>query len=145
MINSIKYLCALALPVLLLGCSTGSHVVTGQQMPELEVEKVTVFEEAPAFDYKVIGTVRASSDGGFTEESRKEKATEELKAQAAKVGANGVILDGVSQLSFRRLGTGVGISANSSGGLGTSIGSSFSFPTAEVKGTAIYYDTGLTK
>lgn len=145
MINSIKYLSVLALPVLLFGCSSGSHVVTGQQMPELEVEQVTIYEEAPAFDYKVIGTVSASSDNGFTEDSRKEKATQELKEQAAKIGANGVILDDVTQLSFRRLGTGVGISASSAGGIGTSIGSSFSFPTTEAKGTAIYYETDLVK
>lgn len=145
MMNSIKYLSVLALPVLLFGCSSGSHVVTGQQMPELEVEQVTIYEEAPAFDYKVIGTVKASSDNGFTEDSRKEKATQELKEQAAKIGANGVILDDVTQLSFRRLGTGVGISASSAGGIGTSIGSSFSFPTTEAKGTAIYYETELTK
>ncbi|WP_100636398.1 hypothetical protein [Marinomonas sp. ef1] len=145
MINSIKYLSVLALPALLFGCSSGSHVVTGQQMPELEVEQVTIFEEAPAFDYKVIGTVRASSDNGFTEDSRKEKATKELKEQAAKIGANGVILDEVTQLSFRRLGTGVGISAGSGGGIGTSIGSSFSFPTTEAKGTAIFYETDSVK
>ncbi|MBU2320306.1 MAG: DUF4156 domain-containing protein, partial [Gammaproteobacteria bacterium] len=131
--------------VLLFGCSSGSHVVTGQQLPELEVEQVTVFEEVPAFDYKVIGTVRASSDNGFTEDSRKEKATQELKEQAAKIGANGVILDEVTQLSFRRLGTGVGISAGSGGGIGTSIGSSFSFPTTEAKGTAIFYETDSVK
>ena len=145
MINSIKYLSVLALPVLLFGCSSGSHVVTGQQMPELEVEQVTIFEQAPTFDYKVVGTVKASSDNGFTEDSRKEKATQELKEQAAKIGANGVILDEVTQLSFRRLGTGVGVSAGSGGGIGTSIGSSFSFPTTEAKGTAIYYETELTK
>ena len=143
--KAVKYLSLFALPVVLFGCSTGSHVVTGQQLPEIEVDQVTVFEEAPAFDYEVIGTVRASSDGGFSEDSRKEKAVEELKEQAAKIGANGVILEDVSQLSFRRLGTGVGISANSSGGFGTSIGSSFSFPTAEVKGTAIHFESDLTK
>ena len=145
MINSIKYLSVLALPMFLFGCSSGSHVVTGQQMPELEVEQVTIFEEAPAFDYKVVGTVRSSSDNGFTEDSRKEKATKELKEQAAKIGANGVILDEVTQLSFRRLGTGVGISAGSGGGIGTSIGSSFSFPTTEAKGTAIYYELEVIK
>ncbi|PYF84076.1 MULTISPECIES: hypothetical protein [Marinomonas] len=143
--SAIKYLSVLALPALLFGCSSGSHVVTGQQLPEIEVEEVTVFEEAPAFDYKVIGTVRASSDGGFTEDARKEKATEELKEQAAKIGANGVILDEVTQLSFRRLGTGIGVSGSSRGGLGTSIGSSFSFPTTEAKGTAISYDVLMTK
>ncbi|NLQ16713.1 DUF4156 domain-containing protein [Marinomonas sp. M1K-6] len=145
MMNAIKYLSVLVLPVLLFGCSSGSHVVTGQQLPELEVEQVTVFEEAPTFDYQVVGTVFASSDNGFTEDSRKERATLELKEQAAKIGANGVILDEVTQLSFRRLGSGVGISAGSGGGIGTSIGSSFSFPTTEVKGTAIFYGSNPVK
>ena len=143
--SAIKYLSVVALPALLFGCSSGSHVVTGQQLPEIEVEEVTVFQEAPAFDYIVVGTVKASSDSGFTEESRQEKAMEELKEQAAKIGANGVILDEVTQLSFRRLGTGIGLSGSSNGGIGTSIGSSFSFPTAEAKGTAISYDVMMTK
>ncbi|ETX09436.1 hypothetical protein MUS1_08760 [Marinomonas ushuaiensis DSM 15871] len=140
-----KYLSVLALPVFLFGCSSGSHVITGQQMPELEAVQVSVFENAPSFDYQVIGVVTASSDGGFTEGSRQEKATEELKKQAAKIGANGVILDEVTQLSFRSLGAGVGVSAGSSGGLGASIGSGFSFPTTETKGTAIYYEVEAVK
>jgi len=145
MIKRIAYLSVLALPVFLFGCASGSHVITGQQLPEIEVDQVTIFEEAPIFDYEVIGTVRAASDNGFTEDSRKEKATQELKEQAAKIGANGVILDEVTQLSFRRLGTGVGISAGSSGGVGTSIGSSFSFPTTEAKGTAIHFEVEVVK
>lgn len=145
MMKYLKCLSVLALPALLFGCASGSHVVTGQQMPELEVDQVTVFDQAPTFAYEVVGTVYASSDNGFTEASRKEKATLELKEQAAKIGANGVILDEVTQLSFRRLGTGVGVSAGSGGGIGTSIGSSFSFPTTEAKGTAIYYEADLTE
>lgn len=145
MMKYLKCLSVLALPALLFGCASGSHVVTGQQMPELEVDQVTVFDQAPTFAYEVVGTVYASSDNGFTEASRKEKATLELKEQAAKIGANGVILDEVTQLSFRRLGTGVGVSAGSGGGIGTSIGSSFSFPTTEAKGTAIYYEADSTK
>ncbi|MCW4629590.1 MULTISPECIES: hypothetical protein [Marinomonas] len=145
MMTYLKCLFVLALPALLFGCASGSHVVTGQQMPELEVDQVTVFDQAPTFAYEVVGTVYASSDNGFTEASRKEKATLELKEQAAKIGANGVILDEVTQLSFRRLGTGVGVSAGSGGGIGTSIGSSFSFPTTEAKGTAIYYEADSIK
>jgi uncharacterized protein YbjQ (UPF0145 family) len=145
MIKRIKYLTVLMLPVFLFGCSSGSHVITGQQLPEIEVDQVAVFEKAPSFDYKVIGTVLAASDNGFTEDSRKEKATNELKEQAAKIGANGVILDEVTQLSFRRLGSGIGISGGSRSGVGASIGSSFSFPTTEAKGTAIYYELEAVK
>lgn len=139
MIKRIGYWLVLVFPVFLFGCASGSHVITGQQRPEIEVDQVSVFTEIPTFEFEVIGTVRASSDNGFSEDSRKEKATQELKEQAAKIGANGVIVGDVTQLSFRRLGTGVGVSVGSGGGVGTSIGSSFSFPTTEVIGKAIYY------
>jgi hypothetical protein len=145
MVKCIKYLAIFALPMFLFGCASGSHVITGQQLPEIEVGQVSVFKEAPGFDYEIIGTVIASSDNGLTEDSRTEKATQVLKEQAAKIGANGVILDDVTQLSFRRLGTGVGISGSSSSGVGTSISSSFSFPTTEVKGTAIHYEVKAVK
>lgn len=145
MVKCIKSLAMFALPVFLFGCSSGAHVITGQQLPEIEVDQVSVFEKAPSFDYQVIGTVTASSDNGLTEDSRTERATQVLKEQAAKIGANGVILGEVTQLSFRRLGTGVGISGGSSSGVGASIASSFSFPTTKARGTAIYYETKVVK
>jgi len=42
--------------------------------------------------YEVIGIVKASSDSGWTAQQEMDYAIAELKKQAAKLGANGVIL-----------------------------------------------------
>lgn len=42
--------------------------------------------------FEVIGLVSASSDAGMTEQGSLDYAIEELKKQAAKLGANGVLL-----------------------------------------------------
>ena len=53
-----------------------------------------IYTEAPA-NYEVIGIVTASSDAGMTEQGDLNYAIAELKRQAAKIGANGVILESV--------------------------------------------------
>ncbi len=139
----IKYFSILVVPAVLFGCASGSHTLTGDPRPEIEVDQVSVFTETPTFDYVVVGSVRVSSGNSFTEEARIESATEELKEQAAKIGANGVVLDDVTQLSFRGLGSNVGLGLSSRSGVGASLGSSFSFPTTEMTGTAIYYEVEI--
>jgi uncharacterized protein YbjQ (UPF0145 family) len=51
-----------------------------------------LYLEAPAI-FEVIGIVNASSDAGWTEQGSQDYAIEELKSQAAKLGANGVLLE----------------------------------------------------
>ena len=50
-----------------------------------------IYLEPPA-EFDVIGLVRAESGTGFTEQSRLDRALAELKVQAARLGANGVLL-----------------------------------------------------
>ena len=54
-------------------------------------EQVTIYLEPPA-DFEVVGLVNASSDAGWTEQGSVNYAIQELKEQAAKLGANGVLL-----------------------------------------------------
>jgi len=46
----------------------------------------------PPVEFEVIGLVSASSDAGWTEQGSVDYAIAELKVQAAKLGANGVLL-----------------------------------------------------
>lgn len=72
-------------------CATGSAIVTGNTSAPVAPEQVRIYLEPPAA-FEVIGLVNASSDAGWTEQGSLDYAIEELKKQAAKVGANGVLL-----------------------------------------------------
>ncbi len=73
------------------GCTTGSALVTGQERSPIDPAAVTLYAEPPA-QYDVVGTVEAASDVFlFYNKTAEERAFAELKEQAAKIGANGVI------------------------------------------------------
>jgi hypothetical protein len=72
-------------------CASGSAIVTGNTRAPIPSEQVKLYLEPPA-DFEVIGLVSASSDSGWTEQGSVDYAIGELKNQAAKLGANGVLL-----------------------------------------------------
>ena len=80
---------------ILSGCASGTALVTGTQRPATNADEVVIYTEAPE-KYEVIGIVTASSDSGWTEQGDLNYAVAELKKQAAKIGANGIILESVS-------------------------------------------------
>ena len=80
--------------VLFFSCASGTALVTGKQRAATNPETVIVYTEPPA-KYEIIGIVTASSDSGWTEQGDLEYAMAELKKQAAKIGANGVILESI--------------------------------------------------
>jgi hypothetical protein len=73
------------------GCASGSAIVTGNTRDPVALERVKLYLESPVA-FEVIGLVSASSDAGWTEQGSVDYAIEELKKQAAKLGANGVLL-----------------------------------------------------
>ena len=76
----------------LVACASGSVIVTGTERTPLDPNQVKLYLEAPA-NYEIIGIVNASSDAGWTEQGSQDYAVQELKKQAAKLGANGVLLE----------------------------------------------------
>lgn len=77
-------------------CASGTALVTGVQRPATSPESVILYTEPPV-NYEVIGIVTASSDSGWTDQGSLEYALKEIKKQAAKIGANGILLENVSQ------------------------------------------------
>ncbi|WPE18135.1 hypothetical protein [Candidatus Thioglobus autotrophicus] len=73
------------------GCASGATLVTGMKRTAVEYEIVKIYHAAPS-NYEIIASVQASSELGFTDQDNLDMALEEVKKQAAKVGANGVIL-----------------------------------------------------
>ena len=90
--KSIKTALVSSLLLILAGCATGSAIVVGQVREPIDPDTVQLYFEAPE-NYEVIGIVKASSDAGWTEQDSVNYAVEELKNQAAKLGANGVFLE----------------------------------------------------
>jgi len=89
--NDIKLAVTLLAFACIGGCTTGSAVATGQERSPIDPAAVTLYFDPPA-DYEVVGIVEAASDAfPFYNKTALERAFAELKEQAAKIGANGVI------------------------------------------------------
>lgn len=71
---------------------TGSAVRTGALRAATSPDTVVVFLEPPPHPYDVVGLVTAESLDGMTQQSDTQQAIDELRRQAAGLGANGVIV-----------------------------------------------------
>jgi len=92
----------------LLGCGpSGSAVLTGARRDALPSEEVTIYLEPPTRKYEVVGLVTSRSVNGMTQQSDTQHATDELKRQAGKLGANGVLLTSSNVGSTAQVGSGM--------------------------------------
>lgn len=86
----------------LFGCASinanGTYIVTGTQREAISADSVTIYTVFPEH-YELIGIVTASSESGWTEQDSLNFAVAELKNQAAKIGANGIILESVGTIN----------------------------------------------
>jgi hypothetical protein len=86
-----KVIACCLLALFLMGCATGSVVLVGTARPPTDPQSVKLYLKEPK-KYDAIGLVEASSDSGLTNQGSQNYAVAELKKQAAKIGANGVLL-----------------------------------------------------
>lgn len=87
----------LLLTLLLAGCTTGSALVTGTQRPPIDPSQVTIYRNPPSSKFEHIGIVKAQAEEVLSQQDAMDRAVEELKKQAAKIGANGVVLGGMGE------------------------------------------------
>ena len=90
--------------ILLTACASGSAIVTGTKRAPIPVENVKLYLEEPG-KYETIGIVKASSENGFTAQGSQDYAIEELRKQAAKLGANGVLIMSTGERAGSSYGT----------------------------------------
>jgi hypothetical protein len=128
--------------VLLLGCSTSSHVLVGQTRAAIAPEQVKIYLQAPA-KYEEVAVIEASSQGSgaFSEQEKMNAAMDRLKKEAASLGANGVLLQGTEDRHGGSIGFGVG-GSNWSGGGGAAVGTGVSGEVTykAAHGLAIYVE-----
>lgn len=93
MTYGIPPLLTLTAAILLSGCATSSHVIVGRTRPPISPELVQIYTTAPE-NSEEIALLDASSKNSwsFTSQGKMDKAIERLKREAAKLGANGVLL-----------------------------------------------------
>ena len=108
--------------LVLAACAT-SHVLIGKVRPAISPEQVQLYMTPPAAAYEQIALLETSSRGSltFTAQGKTDKVIERLKSEAAKLGANGVLVQGIGDRPGGSIGLGLG-SANFSGNSATGFG-----------------------
>ena len=86
-----KPLVVFLLTSFIISCASGSYILTGQKRSPTNAIDVKLYTEHPK-RYDEIAIVNASSDAGWTEQGSQDYAVQELKNQAAKLGANGILI-----------------------------------------------------
>jgi hypothetical protein len=136
LVMKLLLLCAVAA---LAGC-VSSHVMIGQARPPVSPDQVRIYFHPPA-KYDEIALLDTSSRHSFsiTAQGKTDAVVERLKEEAAKLGANGVLLQGIADQSAGSVSTGYGqatVTGNSAYASG--IGISGNVMIKRGSGVAIY-------
>jgi hypothetical protein len=97
------------------GCISSQVVLVGQPRSAIPPAQVEIYLQPPAAAYQEIANLSASSRGSLaiTAGAKMDKVIERLKAAAARVGANGILLHGVSDRTAAAVGAGISTETNS--------------------------------
>ncbi|HZP86278.1 MAG TPA: hypothetical protein VFB54_05620 [Burkholderiales bacterium] len=128
----VRLLTPLLVLALLAACSGPSRVMLGAARPPLDPAQVKVYAQPPAH-YEEIAIVEAAGSA-FTvgAQRRTDALIERLKEEAAKVGANGIILRGMASDAPGTVGVGTGTTIGW-GGIGVGV----SAPLSRKRGSAL--------
>ena len=111
------WICITMVLLLSAACAT-SHVMIGKARPPISPDEVRIYQRPPEAPYEEIARLDASSQGSFsfTAQGKTDAVIKRLKTEAAKLGANGVLLEGIADQSSGAIGTGGGRESYSAGG-----------------------------
>jgi hypothetical protein len=125
--SSITTVLAATLIALLLAACATSHVMLGKARTPISPDHVQIYDRPPPGPYQEIARLDTSSQGSFsfTAQAKTDAVIKRLKIEAAKLGANGVLLEGIGDQSSGAIGTSAGGGGYSGGGgIGISAGMS---------------------
>jgi hypothetical protein len=109
----------------LVACTSTSHVLVGSPRAPISPRDVQVYWQPPP-KYEQIAILDTSSGGSFglSEQAKADKVVERLKEEAAKLGANGILIQALGERPSGSVGFGFGSATPTSGvGMGTSTAS----------------------
>jgi hypothetical protein len=113
----------------------------GQARPPISPDQVQIYTHPPTVPYEEIARLQTSSQGSFsfTAQSKTDSVIKRLKEEAAKLGANGVLLEGIGDEASCSVGTGGGSTSYSRGSsVGGGVGIGVGLTKKVGGGTAIY-------
>jgi hypothetical protein len=119
----------------LVGCAASSLILVGKSRPPISPEAVKLYIKPPS-KYEEIAILDSSSKSSWavTDQGKMDVAIQRLKEEAAKVGANGILINGTGD----GLGGGV-VTGNTSGGVSSGVFMSVFHKTA--RGVAIFVES----
>lgn len=126
----------------LAGCASSSALVTGTPRPAIDVTLVKLYTQPPK-KYQEIAVLESSSRNSwsFTDQAKLDAVVMRLKEEAAKLGANGVLLQGTANQSSGSVGTGIGTGGLAGAvGVGIGVGTSFELERKVGRGLAIWVE-----
>jgi hypothetical protein len=132
--------------IALAACAT-SHVMMGQARPPISPDLVTVYFHPPQTKYDEIALIDTSSKGGFgfTAQGKTDVVIRRMKEEAAKLGANGVLLQEIGNESGGSVSSGFGqASVSGNHAYGSGIGVSGNVMHKAGTGIAIYVEPPTT-
>jgi hypothetical protein len=127
--------------VMLAACAApSSHILVGTARPAIPPDQVRIYSYPPPA-YEDVAILSASSKSVFNPGGQKamDKVIERLKEQAAQLGANGIILEGLTDSQTGSIGAGGGSESYSrSSSVGVGVGGSLGIFKKTGKGRAIF-------
>ena len=129
-----------ATALLLAGCASTSRVMLGPTYPAIAPEQVRIYYQPPA-RYREVALLETAS-GSFTygEQHKMDAVLANLRIEAAKLGANGVLFQG-TETGYGGSNVGVGVGGGNYGhhsSYGGGVGFSISPTQKYAHGMAIY-------
>lgn len=135
-----RLVASLVATLILTACAASSHVLVGTARAPISPDQVKIYLHPPA-KYEEVAIIDASSRGSpaFTDQQKMDKAIARLKEEAAKLGANGILLEGAGDQQAGAVGTSAGTSsASGHSAYGTGVGVSAGIFIKSANGLAIY-------
>ncbi len=126
--------------LVLVGCASTSRVMLGPTYPPIAPEQVQIYTQPPA-RYREVALLETDS-GPFTygEQRKMASVLAKLRAEAARLGANGVLFQG-TETGYGGSAVGVGVGGGHFGGhshFGGGVGVNISPTQKHARGVAIY-------
>jgi hypothetical protein len=124
----------------LAACAPSSHILVGTARAPISPSEVKIYLQPPSsFEQIAILNASANSMFGTGGQGSVDKVIQRLKEQAAKLGANGIILEGMSDRETGSLGGGSGSSSYSgNSAVGVGVGGSLGIFKKTGQGRAIF-------